>query len=292
MNNKRALKITISTVIVILYVYPLSGQDLDSLLNLTAEEPAGVVIEGFKGSKVGNGQSTNLPGNGELHMFIGHRFGKISGGFYEFFGLDQATMRMGFDYGINEWLAAGFGRSTLEKTWDLYIKSGIVGQKPGGAPISFTLFAAGSVNTLKNVYPSGNDGFTDRLSVSFQGMVSRKFKNFSLQLAPVYLHTFYDPRSSGSERQFSAGMAARLRLTRFLDLTAEYYAAIVKPSYDITNPFTLGLDIDTGGHLFQLVFTNAQAMFEKGLLSNTNGQWMAGDIYFGFNLVRTFYMKK
>jgi hypothetical protein len=125
-----------------------------------------------------------------------------------------------------------------------------------------------------------------------QGLISRKFKRFSLQLAPVYVHTFYDPRASGSEHLFSAGMAASLRLTRFLDLTAEYYATIVKPSYDITNPFTLGVDIETGGHLFQLVLTNAQAMFEKGLLSNTNGKWTAGDIYFGFNLNRTFYMKK
>jgi hypothetical protein len=292
MNRKHSKNIALTALIIGLLIHPLSGQDLDSLLNRTSEATDGVVIESFKGSKVGNGQSTNLPGNGELQMFIGHRFGKVSGGFYEFFGLDQATMRLGFDYGFNDWLAAGFGRSTLEKTWDLYAKSRIVGQKSGGAPVNFTLYAAGSVNTLKNVYPSGNDGFSDRLSLTVQGLVSRKFRRFSLQLAPVYVHTFYDPRSSGSEHLFSAGMAASLRLTRFLDLTAEYYAAIVKPSYDITNPFTLGLDIVTGGHLFQLVFTNAQAMFEKGLLSNTNGKWTAGDIYFGFNLTRTFYMKK
>jgi hypothetical protein len=201
-------------------------------------------------------------------------------------------MRLGFDYGFNDWLAAGFGRSTMEKTWDLYAKSKIVGQKKGGSPVNFSLYAASSVNTLKNVYPSGNDGFGDRVSVTVQGLVSRKFKRFSLQLAPVYVHTFYDPRTSGSEHMFSAGMAASLRLTRFMDLTAEYYAAIAKPSYDVTNPFTLGVDFNTGGHQFQLVFTNAQAMFEKGLLSNTNGKWTAGDIYFGFNLVRTFYMKK
>jgi len=292
MNRKHTIKITITTLIIGLLIHPLSGQDLDSLLNRTSDEADGVVIESFNGSRIGNGQSTNLPGNGELQMVIGHRFGKISGGFYEFFGLDQATMRLGFDYGFNDWLAAGFGRSTMEKTWDLYAKSKIVGQKTGGSPINFTMYAAGSVNTLKNVYPTGNDGFGDRLSVTVQGLVSRKFKRFSLQLAPVYVHTFYDPRSSGSEHLFSAGMAASLRLTRFLDLTAEYYAAMVKPSYDITNPFTLGLDIVTGGHLFQLVFTNAQAMFEKGLLSNTNGKWTAGDIYFGFNLTRTFYMKK
>ena len=292
MNRNYTIKIAITISIIGLLIHPLSGQDLDSLLNRTSDGADGVVIESFKGSRIGNGQSTNLPGNGELQMFIGHRFGKISGGFYEFFGLDQATMRLGFDYGFNDWLAAGFGRSTMEKTWDLYVKSKIVGQKTGGSPVNFSLYAASSVNTLKNVYPSENDGFGDRVSVTVQGLVSRKFKRFSLQLAPVYVHTFYDPRTSGSEHMFSAGMAASLRLTRFMDLTAEYYAAIVKPSYDVTNPFTLGVDFDTGGHQFQLVFTNAQAMFEKGLLSNTNGKWTAGDIYFGFNLVRTFYMKK
>jgi hypothetical protein len=292
MKRKYAVKISFIALLIGLVIYPVSGQDLDSLLNLTPGEVEDFVVESFKGSRVGNGQSTSLPGNGELNMFIGHRFGKISGGFYEFFGLDQATMRLGFDYGFNDWLAAGFGRSTLEKTWDLYAKSRILGQKSDGSPVNFTLYAAGSVNTLKNVYPSGNDGFGDRLSVTVQGLISRKLQRFSLQLAPVYMHTFYDPRTSEPVDQFSAGMAARLKLTRFLDLTAEYYAAIIRPSYDITNPFTLGVDIDTGGHLFQLVLTNAQAMFEKGLLSNTNGQWTAGDIYFGFNLTRTFYMKK
>ena len=292
MNRKRILKITITALITGFIIHPSSGQDLDSLLYRTLSEPDGNAIESFRGSKVGNGQSTHLPGNGALTMFIGHRFGKINSGIYEFFGLDQATMRLGFDYGFNDWLAAGFGRSTLEKTWDIYAKSRIVGQKKGRAPVNFTLYAAGSVSTLRNVYPTGNDGFGDRLSVTLQGLVSRKFKRFSLQLAPVYLHTFYDPRTSGPEHQFSAGTAASIRLSRFLNLTAEYYAAIVKPSYDITNPFTLGLEIETGGHLFQLVFTNAQAMFEKGLLTNTNGKWTAGDIYFGFNLFRTFYMKK
>jgi hypothetical protein len=292
MKGKYAARIQVTTLIIGLVMHPLSGQDLDSLLNWTPDGQDRVVVESFKGSRIGHGQSTSLPGNGELKMFIGHRFGKINGGFYEFFGLDQATMRLGFDYGLNDWLAAGFGRSTFEKTWDLYAKSRILGQKSGGSPVGFTFYASGSVNTLKNVYPAGNDSFGDRLSVTVQGLISRKFQRFSLQLAPVYMHTFYDPRTSGDVDIFSAGMAARLKLTRFLDLTAEYYPAMVKPSYDITNPFTLGVDIDTGGHLFQLVLTNAQAMFEKGLLSNTNGKWTAGDIYFGFNLVRTFYMKK
>ncbi len=292
MKGIYTLKIQVTALIISLMVPPLAGQDLDSLLNLTFDGQDRVMIESFKGSRIGQGQTTNIPGNGALQMFIGHRFGKISGGFYEFFGLDQATMRLGFDYGFNDWLAAGFGRSTLEKTWDLYAKSRILAQKSGGSPISLTIYAAGSMNTLKNVFPPEDESFSDRLSVTVQGLVSKGFKRFSLQIAPVYMHTFYDPRTSDAEDVFSAGMAARLKLTRFLDLTAEYYAAMVKPSYDITNPFTLGIEIETGGHLFQLVLTNAQAMFEKGLLSNTSGKWTAGDIYFGFNLVRTFYMKK
>ena len=292
MNKIQAVKLGIFAVLTGLVTHPSSGQDLDSLLQTAPEVPIATVVEGFKGSRVGQGQSTSLPGDGELRMFIGHRFGKISGGFYEFFGLDQATMRMGFDYGFNNWLAAGFGRSTLEKTWDLYAKSRILGQRPGGSPLNLSLYASGSVNTLKNVFPPEKDGFGDRLSLTIQGLLSRKFNRFSLQLAPVYTYTFYDPRTSGPADIFSAGIAARLRLTRFLDLTAEYYAAILKPSFDVTDPFTLGIDIDTGGHLFQLVLTNAQAMYDKGLLSNTSGKWASGDIYFGFNLVRTFYMKK
>ena len=286
------LRIFITIIITGLTINPSPGQDLDSLLNTASQTPERSVVEGFKGMRVGNGQSTSLPGDGELQMFIGHRFGKISGGFYEFFGLDQATMRMGFDYGFNKWFAAGFGRSTLEKTWDLNVKSRILGQQQGGSPINFTIFVSGSVNTLKNVYPAGNDSFADRLSISVQGPISRKFRRFSLQASPVYLHTFYDPRTAAAVDIFSAGFAASLKLTRFIDLTAEYYHMLLKPSFETTNPFTLGIDIDTGGHLFQLVLTNAQAMYDKGLLSNTIGKWSSGDIYFGFNLVRTFYLKK
>ncbi len=291
MNINRIRKIWILYLVLCLGLFPLYGQDLDSLLGTTPDEPAWSVTDGFKGSRIGNGQSTSLPGNGELRMFIGHRFGKISGGVYEFFGLDQASMRLGFEYGFNDWLAAGIGRSTLEKTWDLHMKSSPLRQISGGSPLTATFHATGSVNTLRDVYPAENDGFSDRLSVAFQGLFSRKFQRFSIQIAPIYLHNFYDLRSGGATDFFSTGAAARLRLTRFLDLTAEYYATIVKPSYDVSNPFTLGVDIDTGGHLFQLVLTNAQGMFEKGLLSNTSGRWTEGDIYFGFNLIRTFYMK-
>jgi hypothetical protein len=174
----------------------------------------------------------------------------------------------------------------------MHLKTGIFRQRTGGSPVNLTLYIAGSVNTLKNIYPAGDDGFSDRLSITMQGLVSHSFKRFSLQLSPVYVHTFYDPRTSRAVDVFSLGTAARVKLTRFLDLTAEYYAAISKPSFETTNPLTIGIDLDTGGHLFQLVFTNAQAMYEKGLLSNTVGKWTAGDIYFGFNLVRTFYIKK
>jgi hypothetical protein len=292
MKKRLDLKLAICAVLAIFLIHPSSGQDLDSLLGASIEVPVVNVGVAFKGTRVGNGQSASLPGNGELRLTIGHRFGKISGGLYEFFGLDQATMRLGFDYGFNDWLAAGFGRSTLEKTWDLNAKSRLFQQKPGGSPVNFTLYVSGSVNTLKNIYPPGSDAFGDRLSASVQGLISRKFKNYSLQLAPVYMHTSYDPRTTGSVDIMAVGGAASLRLTRFIGLTAEYYVRILKPSFNTSDPLTLGIEIETGGHLFQLVMTNAQAMYEKGLLSNTTSKWSDGDIYFGFNLIRTFYLKK
>lgn len=291
MNVLHTAKIGIILLVSWYGLMPSFGQDLDSLLALPSDEPLKPATSGFKGSRIGNGQSASIPGNGELRFFIGHRFGKINGGFYELFGLDQASMRLGFDYGFTDWFAAGIGRSTLEKTWDFYLKSSPVRQAPGGFPITATFYAASSVNTLRDVYPSGNEGFPDRLSLALQGLFSRNHRIFSIQISPVYLHNFYDLRSGGPSHVFSTGAAARLRLTRFLDLTAEYYALIIKPSYDVNNPFTLGVDIDTGGHLFQLVLTNAQGIFEKGLLTSTNGRWTDGDIYFGFNLIRTFYMK-
>jgi len=270
----------------------LSGQDLENLLitdSVSLNEPTPAL---FTGTHVGNGQSVEILNPGELGLFIGHRFGAINGGFYEFFGLDQATMRLGFDYAFNNWLMTGFGRSTLEKTWDLYGKARFLRQGNNGMPLTATLYVGSSINTLRNVFPENQDAFSDRLSFVVQTLFGRQWGPVSVQFSPIWVHTNYDIRSSRSEDHISLGFSGGVKLTKRMSLTGEYYLSVTDHPYDLKNPLTIGLDLDTGGHLFQLVLSNSQGIFDKALISNTNQTWSEGAIYFGFNLVRVFYLKK
>jgi hypothetical protein len=267
-----------------------NGQDLSEYITREEPSPASSAYETFKGLQVSNAQSTTLLGDKELMMFIGHRFGKVSGGFYELFGLDVATMRLGLDYAFLPWLTAGIGRSTYEKTWDIRIKGRLLHQAKPGIPLNLVLYGQAGYNTVRDVFPESQDNIAGRMTYSFQALASRDIKRFSFQLVPIYLYSAYDPILSGSADMISLGMASRVALTKTLDLTMEYYAALVKPDPVIKNPLTLGIEIDTGGHLFQLIVGNAQGMIDKAVLLNTTGTWQNGDIYFGFNLVRVYYL--
>jgi hypothetical protein len=278
-------------VIVLAFLCSISfGQDLDSLMNTQDDSRTPGSVYAFTGTHLGNGQTSETNGNGELHMYIGHRFGELSDGFYGFFGLDQATMRLGFDYGISKRVMVGFGRSTNEKTWDLFGKGRIFIQDKKGIPISLTVYAASSVNTLRGIFPMDNDGLTDRMSYTFQAFAARNFNIFSIQLVPVYLHTVFDPRSSSPEDQLSLGVGGSIRVAKRMHVTTEYYYGFSEHNFPSTNPLTIGIDLDTGGHLFQLVLSNSTGMNDKALLTGTSGSWIDGDIYFGFNLTRTFYL--
>jgi hypothetical protein len=267
----------------------LNGQDLSEYITREEAPPVTSTFGTFKGLQVGNAQSTTLLDQKELMMFIGHRFGKVSGGLYELFGLDQATMRLGLDYGFLPWLTAGFGRSTYEKTWDIRVKGRLLHQANPGIPLNLVLYSQAGYNSIREVFPESKDNIAGRMTYSFQALASRDINRFSFQLAPIYLYSVYDPILAGSSDLLSLGMAGRFELTKSIDLTTEYYAALVKPDPSIRNPLTLGIEIDTGGHLFQLVMGNAQGMIDKAVLLNTTGTWQNGDIYFGFNLIRIYY---
>ncbi|MBE0676499.1 MAG: hypothetical protein IH591_17730 [Bacteroidales bacterium] len=236
-------------------------------------------------------QTSELPGSGELHFSIGHRFGDIKGGFYDMFGLDLATIRLGFDYGINDFLSAGIGRSSFEKSYDIYTKLAIVRQSESGSPLAVTANAAWSVNTLRNFYPADRSGITDRSAMLLQIMVARKQGTFSAQIAPSLLRNNYETRTGGNVTVFATPITANMKLSKRLSLAANYIPVFNQPSFFVSNPLSVGLDIDTGGHQFQLIFSNSTGMFEKAVLLNTAGDWSDGNIYFGFNLVRVFYLK-
>ncbi len=256
------------------------------------DDDGGLAIKTFRGTRIVNMQSVENPYPGELIFSIGHRFGNIRSGFYEMFGLDLATIRLGFDYGINSWLGAGIGRSTFEKTYDAYLKARILTQDGGlDSPVSVSYYVSASQATLRLLYPPEKDNFSDRLSLIQSLMVSRKFsETFSLQLNPILLMSSYLPEIQGSASKLSLGLAARIRLTPVTHFNFEYIPQLIDDGYENTNPLSAGFDIETGGHIFQLFFSNTQGIFDKAHLVNTRGTWGNGDIYFGFTITRVFYL--
>lgn len=243
----------------------------------------------FQGTRFVNEQSVNLAEHGELRLYIQHRFGEIDGGFYELFGLDQATMRLGFEYGFGKNLNVGFGRSTHLKTYDLYAKGLIAGQTET-FPLAIAILAAGSVPTLRNYFPDAENNFSSKFSGNIQLLLAKTVGPVGFQVSPGFLKTGYLLAENGSISVFTLGLAGSVRVSSDVSVNLEYLYPF---SDDLTaaKPLSLGVDIDTGGHLFQLILSNSQQFFTKGLYTATQGEWGDGTLFFGFNLIREFRIK-
>ena len=272
------------------------SQDLLDMFNDSVPAQTEYTTATFKTTRLVTGQSIENPANGTLLFLLSHRFGQVNTGWYELFGLDRATMRLGFEYGINDYLAVGFGRSTYEKTYDGFLKGKVLRQSTGkrNMPLTLTLFASTSINSLKFPSPDRGNYETSRLSYCFQALVARKFSNaLSLQLMPSVVHHNLVPLKKDHNDIFVIGAGGRYKFTQRMSFNAEYYYTPPSQiSWTREDCFSFGFDIETGGHVFQLVCTNTQSQFEQGFLTRTAGKWTAGDIYFGFNLSRVFTIKK
>jgi len=273
------------------------AQDLDDLLsNLPTEETPNYIFGTFKGTTIINGQSVEIPGTNDLNFKISHRFGAINLGIYEFFGIDQATSRFAFEYGLSENLSLSLGRSAYEKTYDGGVKYRFLRQQTGikNIPVSATFYSAAYANTLKWQDPLRENLFSSRLSYAAQVLVARKFgQKMSLQLSPSYIHKNLVPAPEDQNNIFACGIGGRFKIAKKLSLNGEYFYVLPgKTADDFVNSLSFGIDIETGGHVFQLQFTNSKAMFERGFITETNGEWLKGDIYFGFNIFRVFPMGK
>ncbi|HYQ57369.1 MAG TPA: DUF5777 family beta-barrel protein [Draconibacterium sp.] len=247
------------------------------------------VENAFQGTRVVNGLSTNLADDGELLLLIQHRFGDISGGFYEFFGLDLAIMRLGFEYGLGDNFNIGVGRSNWLKTYNAFAKYQLVQQK-SDFPFSAVLSVGGSVPTIRDYFPEDYDNFSDKLSWDAQLHLSKTMGNFALHLSPGYLETGYLYDLKKNLSVFTLGAAAAVRISKKVSANLEY---LVPFSSEISgdNALSLGVDLDTGGHLFQLVLSNNNQMYHQAVYTNTTGSWADGNLYFGFNLIREFKLK-
>ncbi len=265
----------------------------DSLISRVG---TGYVRATFKATHIVNMQTVEAPAAGALNFLIQHRFGQLNSGGYNLFGLDNATLRFGFDYGISDRLSVGAGRSSYLKTFDGSLKYKLLRQSDGSEhmPVSITLY--GDITDYTQRFPEKpwlSD--QDRLAYVGQLLIARKLSGrVSVQLTPTYLHYNLVPTASDKTDLFALGLGGRVKITKRMSIDAEYnyLPAGQVVSTNVHNSFSLGWDIETGGHVFQLVFSNSQSMLESQYLAQTTGSWGKGDIYFGFNLSRTFNVKK
>ncbi|HTJ50294.1 MAG TPA: DUF5777 family beta-barrel protein [Cyclobacteriaceae bacterium] len=250
----------------------------------------------FKGSRLVNGQSVETRGKGELEVIFQHRFGALNSGSYNLWGMDEAVMRMGFEYGITDRLGISLGRSSSDKTFDGYLKYKIARQSKGLRNFPFTITAVGSgtIKTSPKASDNPDVAFTDRLAYVGEILIARKISSgISVQVTPVFVHRNSVSGSYENNDDMAIGFGGRYKLTRSFTLTAEYFYRINPhentPYY---NALGFGFDIETGGHVFQMVFTNSLGMIDRTIITETTDSFKNGGIHFGFNITRSFSVGK
>lgn len=279
----------------------IKGQDID--LNKMMEDDQSKKNSGkqytertFLSTRLVNGHSIENLTPGILDFRISHRFGQLNSGFYQLFGLDNATMRMGLDYGVTRNLMIGAGRSTYQKQYDAFLKYKLLTQTDdkGGMPVSVSWMSSIMLNTLKWENPNRKNYFSSRLYYAHQLLIARKIsEGTSIQIMPTMVHYNLVKSSNDPNDLFSIGIAAKQSITKRVSLNGEYYYQLPGSRFSGTrNSLSLGVDIETGGHVFQLHITNSPGMTERTFINETFGQWNKGDLLFGFNISRVFSFKK
>ena len=286
------MKKFLSFVLVFFAVGYATAQD-DLLDQLDAEKPTEKQIApaAFKGLQIGNMQSTKLPAKDEWYMVVSHRFGDLTNGFDNFFGLDNALTKIGGIYGATNWLSLGASRHTYNKTYEFSAKYKFANQVESGFPVTIVGYNTMDINSALKTTLYPNLKFSNRLAYTSQLLISRKFSDsFSFEVAGIYVHKNLFEDSQELKDQYLVGAGGRYKLSKRLSVNLEYAAKVNRlasaPLYQ--DPITLGLDIETGGHVFQMVFSNCQPMNDVAVFTNATGNWNGGSVYFGFNMYRVF----
>lgn len=287
------------TLIFALFLISMAGnvfsQDLDDLLNAETKTGVNYATATFKASRIINGHSIEQMKNKQLDFRISHRFGTLNNGAYGLFGLDQSVIHFSLEYGLNDWIMVGAGRGSLNKTYDSFAKFRLLRQSTGEKwmPVSLSYFTSVELNTLKFQDPMRTNYFSSRLAYVHQLLIARKFNdNFSFQLTPTFIHRNLVKTELDQNDIYALGAGARYKLSKRLSVNAEYYYTY-NPNSKFLEPRTynsaaIGVDIETGGHVFQIMLTNSQGMREASFIPQTTGNWLDGDIHLGFNISRVF----
>jgi hypothetical protein len=277
--------------------YALFAQDdLMSILEEEAPDKENTVVTAtFKGTRLINGHTVETRDKGVLVFIISHRFGRVNNGVEDLFGLDFANIRLGLDYSITGDFTVGVGRSSFNKVYDGFLKYQLLTQSQK-MPVTITGFASVARRTDQINFEQGvfRNAYTGQL------LIARKIgQNLSLQLAPTVVHRNFVFNEDEVNTLVTVGLGGRYKLTNQLTLNLEYFPLLNQGTVTNTegqqliyDTFSVGVDIETGGHVFQLHFTNAQQMQERGFIGETTGNFWDGDIHFGFNITRAFQLVK
>lgn len=291
-------KVALICITAVLAAVNAFSQDSTDLLNLVGkDQPKKEYVYGaFKSPRVIMSHSMEMLRPGVLDFRILHRFGRVNGGAYEFFGLDgPATVRLGLDYGVTNNLTVGIGRSAINKEFDGFVKYRIIQQATGPKSVPFSLVVVGG-STLTAIHwtdPTRKNYFSSRVAYYGQAIVGRKFsERFTMQLMPTILHRNLVPTDNDPNDLYAIGVGARIKLSHRVSLNVDYHHVLNQNNSAFHDPLSVGFDIETGGHVFQLHFTNSQGINERAFLANTQYSWGHGDIFFGFNISRSFQIKK
>ena len=281
-----------------------SAQQVDSLLNsLDNAKKFNKVEATFKSPHIVLSHSTETQKKHDLDLRIRHHFGDIGGEFgsaHTLYGLDVATdLFIGLDYGVSDNLTIGFGRSKHDELYDLYVKQKVFPQKnDGGMPFNLTLLAQIGLVARKPFATTEFSNYSNRISYFIQPIISRKISSrISAQIMPALLVRSVTGDVNDPENLFTLGFAGRIKLTKRLSFVADYTMVngLSRPN-DLTlkyyNPLGIGLEIETGGHIFSLNFMNSEYIIENNFLYNTQKSWGKGGVRFGFTISRNFSLFK
>ena len=246
--------------------------------------------ETFGTSRISLSQSVETTIKGQLVLDIQHQFGPINSGIQEFFGLDQATTRLGLTYGVFDWLSIGIGRTGLYKTYDGSLKARILSQNNGSIPLSLSYFGNMGIYTTTWNYDNVPYYFSHRLTFTNQLIIARRFgDHLSVQLSPTFIHRNFVEHSEADNDVWNVGMAARYLFAEKYSITVDYHYLLSKHTADnYNNSLTIGFNILTAGHVFSLFASNSLGLVEQQFIPATEGSWSKGDIHFGFTIARSF----
>ncbi len=278
-------------ILIIFICFTYFGFAQDDLLSEIDDEgeSSTAVSSVFKGLKIINFESTKLVGKGGFYFVVSHRFGSVKNGFENLFGLDEAVTHLNFIYGLTEGINLSASRSSNQKIYELASKFRIIKQSER-FPFSVVGYTSVLANTALSTDNLPKLEFKHRLSYVAQLLISRKVNNkLSLQFTPTFFHDNYVVNDLQDNSQYGLIFGGRYKIGKRWSFNLEYGAHLNRAKNSLyNNPLSLGFDLETGGHVFQLHFTNSQFMNANGVMGNSTGDWFEGDFYFGFNISRSF----